>query len=211
MGTKTFISILVGILILGLSIGGAFIGGLTIGKGQQVEASALVVDIPQPPQTVNRNTDQANGQQSMAQIREQFQSGNISQEQMQQIQQQMRSRFGQGGGGSGEGNQDQRLTRGGLLVGTVEKVEGKTVTVNTTQGPLLTTVNDDTTIQKTSDVPIGELAQGTRIRVTGTRTEDGAIQATMIFIVPEGEEAWSGAGFNQRRSGAGGSNQSNGQ
>ena len=85
MGTKIFISFLVGILILGLSIGGAFIGGLTIGKGQQVEASARVVDIPQPPQTANQSTDQTNGQQSMAQIREQFQSGNISQEQIQQM------------------------------------------------------------------------------------------------------------------------------
>ena len=199
MNTKGFISLVASVLVLGAVIGGSFIGGLVIGKGQEAEAAADVAPVPQPLSAASQTEVQADGQ-TLGQLREQIQSGEVSQEDLAQLREQFRSQFGGdgpggagiGGGGFGGG---ARLGGGGGLTGTIEKVEGNTVTVNTSQGSLLATVGDETTIQKTVEVAIAELVEGERVRVVGQRAEDGTVQANSILVVPEGAGGDGGGGF----------------
>ena len=78
--------------------------------------------------------------------------------------------------------------------GTIEKVEGNTVTLNTPQGSLLATISDETIIQKTTEVPTAELVEGVRITVVGARGEDGIVEARLISLVPDGQEGFLGGG-----------------
>ena len=194
MDTKGFISLLVGVLVIGVAVGGSFLGGLAIGKGQEVEAASSFAPVPQPPSAAPQVSGQTDGQ-TQGTLRRQLQAGDLSQEELAQLREQFGGQFGGGGtsggasaGGAGFGG------RGGL-VGTIEEVEGNTVTVSTSQGSLLATIGDETTIQKTIEVSIGELVEGVRVTVTGARGKDGAVNATTIFVIPEGQDGFGGGGF----------------
>ncbi|MBI4200581.1 MAG: hypothetical protein HY535_08945 [Chloroflexi bacterium] len=160
MTTKAFVLLLVVVLALGGSIGGAFAGGMAMGKSQgKKEASSALPA---------RSTSGA-GQQ--------FQ-GEMSQEQLQQLRQQFQ---GQSGQGSRTG-----FMGGGGLTGTVESVQGNTLTVNTPQGPLRAAIGADTTIQKLAKGTLQDLTKGLRVTVVGQRGEDGTLAAQSVLITPEG-------------------------
>ena len=199
MGTKGFISLLVGVLVLGLAVGGSFLGGLAIGKGQEVEAATSVAPVPQAPSAASQVAGQTDGQ-TLGTLRERLQSGDLSQEELAGLREQFQGQFGGGTDGGGFAGGAGFGGRGGL-VGTIEKVDGNTVTVNTPQGALLATIGDDTTIQKTIEVPIGELVEGVRVTITGARGEDGAVEARLIFLVAEGQEGSLGGGGGFRGGG----------
>ena len=194
MSTKAFISLVVGVLAFGAVIGGSFLGGLVIGKGQEAEAAGIVAPVPQPPSAAPQTSGQTDGL-TLGRLQEQFQSGEVSPEDLAQLREQFQGQFG-GGAPGGEGFAGgTRFGGGGALTGTIEKVDGNIVTVNTPQGALLATVGDDTTIQKTVEVTTSELTEGTRVTVTGVRAEDGTLQANLIFVVPEGADGFGGGGF----------------
>ena len=81
------------------------------------------------------------------------------------------------------------------MTGTIDSTSGGTLTINTAQGNLQITVTDDTVIQQTVEVSIGDLALGTRVTVTGAPGEDGIVEATSIFVIPEGQEGEQRRGF----------------
>ena len=54
------------------------------------------------------------------------------------------------------------------------------------------TVGEDTTIQETVEVALGDLTLGTRVNVGGARGEDGTFQAQTIVAVPEGQQGPGG-------------------
>ena len=193
MSTKGFISLLLGVLVLGAVIGGSFLGGLVIGKGQEAEAAASVAPVTQPASAVPQTSGQTEGQ-TLGQLREQIQSGQISQEDLAQLREQFQGQFGGGGPGGGFTG-GTRFGGPGGLTGTIENIEGNTLTINTPQGPLQAAVTTDTTIQKTIEVTPAELTEGMRVTVTGARGEDGTVQASLIFVVPEGAEGFGGGGF----------------
>jgi hypothetical protein len=89
----------------------------------------------------------------------------------------------------------QDSTGRGGLAGTIESVEGNTVTVNTAQGPLQATIGADTTIQTFAEGTLADLEPGLQVTVTGQRAEDGSVQATSILITPEGAVSFPGGGF----------------
>ena len=195
MSSKAFISMVAGVLVFGALIGGSFVGGLAIGKGQEAEAAAPVAPVPRAPSAAAQEAaDQTDGQ-TLGRLREQIQSGDVSPEDLAQLREQFQGQFGDGGPAGGGFGGGTRLGGGGGLVGTIEKVEGNTVTVNTTQGTLLATIGDDTIIQKTVEVTSAELTEGTRVTVAGARAEDGTVQANTIFVVPEGTDGFGGGGF----------------
>ena len=191
MSTKTFMSLVVGVLALGAVTGGSFLGGLAIGKGQEVEAASRIAPAPQP-------SGQADGE-TVGLLREQLQSGQLSQEELAQLRQQFQGQVAAGGesrlpGGTSFGG------RGGLT-GTIERIDGSTVTVNTDQGLLQATVGADTTIQMFAVGSLEELQEGMRVTVVGERTQEGTVEATTILMIPEGEESFFGGGgpFGGRR------------
>ena len=100
---------------------------------------------------------------------------------------QARARFrsgalGGGGGGGGGG-------RGGLR-GTVTGIEGNTITLETSQGPLQVAVAEGTEIRLFSLGTVEDLTTGTTITVAGQRGEDGSLEASAITVVPEGADGF---------------------
>ena len=146
--------------------------------------------------------------EDFAQLREQFQSGEIDPETLEQLQQQLRDRFGQGFGGldfdgqgfggrgfGGQGFTGQGFRDQNTLTGAIEGIEGNTVTVNTSQGPLQVTVGDDTIIQRFAEATSTDLQEGKQITVFGQSGEDGTVEATFILITPEGAGGFFGGGL----------------
>ncbi|MSQ40056.1 MAG: hypothetical protein EXR55_00010 [Dehalococcoidia bacterium] len=158
--------VLVAVLLLGAGLGGAFASGLALGKSQGSAAARSTLSAP---------STSGSGQRSQ---------GQLTPEQMQQLRQQLQGQSGQGGFGGFAG-------RGGLT-GTVDKVEGNTVTITTAQGPLQATLSADTTIQKTTVGTVADLTPGLRVTVVSQRGTDGAVTARFIVITPEGVNLFGG-------------------
>ena len=177
MSTKAFIALLVGVLVVGIGMGGTFIGGLLVGRSQVAEPAQAV---PQGALTA------ASTQQSF---------GALTQEQRDQLRQRFQGQLSPDEGTQGFAGGS--LAGGGRgLRGAIEKIEGNTLTVNTAQGPLQTTVTSETVIRQVAQVTINELLAGMEVTVVGAPGEDGAVEARTIVVVPEGQgDLASGGGF----------------
>ncbi len=195
MKTKAFVLLLVGVLVLGAGLGGAFASGLALGKSQ---GAAAARSTPAAPPTASAR-DQSQTQLTEAQrtrlqqLRQQAQQGPLTpaqQQELQQLLQQVQSQFGQGltggiGGFAGRGG----------LTGTVDKIEGNTVTITTAQGPLQATLSGDTTVRKTTVGTVADLTPGLQVMVVGQRGADGTVTARSIVITPEGVNLFGGGAF----------------
>ena len=221
MSAKAFVSLLVGVLVLGGLVGASFIGGMVLGKNSGAEAADNVVaaTAPQPPSAEAQSLDEVDGQ-GLSQLRQRIQSGEATQEEIAELRQQLRAQFGAGDGGPGgaQGFGGGGFGGGGFggggfggggfggrggLIGTLEAVDGNLVTLNTAQGPLHVTVTEDTTIQKTVQVTLADLVLGEPLTVGSARGEDGAVEATTIFVLPEGQEGLRPGGFGGGGGGGG--------
>lgn len=162
MNTKSFVTLVIAILVLGGSLGGAFVGGIALGKNQEDDVALNSASTQLPSGT------------------DQQASGQLTQEQLDQFRQQFQDQFGQGGpDGLGFGG-------AGGLTGTIEGIEGDTITINTAQGPLQATISTDTSIQIITEGTLTDLENGTQVTVRGQRGEDGTVEATSITVTPEG-------------------------
>jgi hypothetical protein len=70
----------------------------------------------------------------------------------------------------------------GATMGTVEKVEGNVVTLNTLGGTVIVNIGNITSIQKTSEGNLGDISPGGSITVSGNKNADGSIEARNITI-----------------------------
>lgn len=179
MNTKSFVTLVIAILVLGGSLGGAFVGGIALGKNQEDDVALNSASTQLPSGTDQQALGQLT-QEQLDQFRQQIQSGEFDPENRDQFRRQFQDQFGQGGpGGLGFGG-------AGGLTGTIEGIEGDTITINTAQGPLLATISTDTTIQIITEGTLTDLENGTQVTVRGQRGEDGTVEATSIIITPEG-------------------------
>ena len=197
MSTRAFVWLLVGFLAVGGALGGAFAGGVVLGKSQGDESNGNGV-LPQPPSSLGQQASTQTDAPSLDQIRQRFQSGDISPEEAAQFRQQFQGQFGGGGPGGG----GRRFGGGAGMTGTIERIEGNFVTLNTPQGPLEVTIGEDTSIQMFAEGTLSDLLAGVRVTVTGERGEDGTVVATSILLVPEG--GGGGGGFGGGGFGGGG-------
>ncbi|MBI4313153.1 MAG: hypothetical protein HY681_15460 [Chloroflexi bacterium] len=191
MKTSAFVVLLLVVLVWGGTVGGAFAGGIALGKSR-AEASNLNVAAIPSPSTPTPAAPQGTGgpltPEQRDQLRQQFrgqdgQGAPLSQEQLDQLRQQFQgSQGGQGGFGGGGGIAGRGLT------GTVEKVEGDVLTVNTPQGPLSARISETTQIRTLATGKPSDLSAGVRVQVTGQRAEDGSLEARTVVITPEGLE-----------------------
>ena len=202
MNTKAFLLLLLGFLLVGGAIGGAFSGGVALGKSSQKETAQQVLNLPTPTVSQARQTPSGGAVQDQLQVlRQRLQSGELSSEQLQQLQQELRDRLGSVGTGPAAGG-GGLFGQGGAagsgfgfgLSGTIDKVEGSTVTINTPQGPLRATLGPDTAVQKFTVGGIADLTVGTSVRVTGQRGDGGVIQAQSVQIVPADQAELFGGG-----------------
>ncbi|WP_433368371.1 hypothetical protein [Streptosporangium sp. CA-115845] len=89
----------------------------------------------------------------------------------------------QGGQGAGRGQGPGRGGggRGGMTVGTVQRVEGEKVYLQTTDGSVVTVnTTDETSVRLTKEGKVADLKPGGTVVVQGARAEDGSVSATAI-------------------------------
>lgn len=190
MSTKVFGLVLLAVLAFGGGLGGAFVAGLAMGKSSDDEsavvASAGQLSLPSSGQQPNT------GQFTPGAFLAGLEDGEIDPDVLDQI----RSRFG--------GDFQQGVGGGPGLAGEVESFDGRTVTVNTAQGPLTAEITDGTTIQTFAEGTSDDIEAGQQVTVVGQPGDDGTVEATLIFISPEGDFTPFGGGGGQRRGFRGG-------
>ena len=181
MNTKAFLVLIMIVIVLGGSIGGAFAGGVALGKSQDDDETTAATTVPggfQAPSAGSGRGDTAgpggnftpggfsggfNGEDRAA-LRNWIQSGDISPEELAERQ----SRF-QGGGFDGQSqDHDSQQFQGGFgrdaggfggsgLFGTVASIDGGTLTVETIDGPQEVAVGDDTEVRLFVDGTLEDL------------------------------------------------------
>ena len=183
---KSFLILLVMVVILGAALGGSFVGGVVYGRSQAANADTL------PP-----GMDGA------------FAGGGAE-----PVGVPAGAAPGPGGGfdalPGAAGDFPEGATPGGLgggrggLTGTVASVEGNTLSLTTPQGDTLVTLNDDTALTQIAPADRAELTAGATVRIGGRPNADGSIfQARSILIIPEGVANPFAGGGNSGRGGRG--------
>ena len=185
---KTFLVLLAVVLLGGGSIGGAFAAGMALGQSNAEKVSSNGQDPPTgliPP-----GRDAGVVPLSFEQLRE------LSPEQIQNLRQELMEQFAQNGG---FGNARMRAGRGqdleaagrARLTGKLENIEENVITVNTRQGLLDVTVNDQTTIVISDLGNVSDLnvRVGETVIITGQRVEDGSVIAQSVTVAPVGIES----------------------
>lgn len=172
MNTKAVLPMVAVAVALAVVAGGAFAGGIALGKSQADDAAGL------PSTAVLQPTGGASALDLDA-LRQQFESGDFDPDTFAQL----REQFGGVGGGQRFGG------RGGGdgLFGTIETIEGDTLTINTQRGPLQAAVGAETTILIFADGSLGDLEPGMQVTVISERAADGSVVATSITVRPEGD------------------------
>ena len=199
---KVFSLFLMVALILGGSLGGAFAGGVALGKTQSEESSGA----QRAGSFSQGQADRPHGREQRARPGGQRQRGGQGAGPEGGAQ-----RAGQGGPDSsgprvdGDGRQGfegprdgaeggERRGRGGRdgVGGAIESIDGNTLTITTPRGPVTVNTYEETTVRKIVDGTMEDLTQGVQIRVTGARDEEGTVKATSITLVPEGAQEFFG-------------------
>ena len=168
--SKSFVILLSLVLALGVSVGGAFAGGVALGKGQGSN---------NPVEASHAGFGPGGGQR-----------GNGAQATGRAARDGQQSAAGGGAGPAGFGGRAGDWS----MTGPIAKIEGNTLTIDTPGGPAVVEVGEETAISKVTDVGRVGLTEGARIRVMGQRGPDGAVAARTILIVPEGSEGFFGSG-----------------
>ncbi|MCH8847458.1 MAG: hypothetical protein IIC32_00595 [Chloroflexi bacterium] len=194
MNTKPVMLVIAVVAALAVA-GGAFAGGIALGKSQANDAAEATA-------AADTQATGGTGALDLDALRQQFQSGDFDPDTFAQLQEQFGGQFGGGfgGGGGGFGGGTGDGTGGGErgLFGTIETIEGDTLTIDTARGPLQADVGPETTIQIFADGTLADLEPGMQVTVVSERAADGTVVATSITVVPEG-----GGGFGGRRLGGG--------
>ena len=183
MNTKPVLLVIAVVAALAVSAGGAFAGGIALGKSQANDAAEATAAADTP-------ATGGTGALDLDALHQQFQSGDFDPEALAQLQEQFGGGFGGGGGG-------RRFGGGGGgdgLSGTIETIEGDTLTINTQRGPLQADVGPETTILIFADGMLADLEPGMQVSVISERSADGSVIATSITVRPEGGGGFCGGG-----------------
>ena len=191
MNNKGFVLMLAGVVALGAVIGGAFVGGIALGKSQEAEAGQSS-QTSEPASGLGENSVTQSNQQALSDLRARLQSGEATEEELAELRQRFQDGFGSGTGGENFGG------RAGLT-GTIESVSENTVMITTPQGPLRATIGEDTLIQRLAEVTVADLLEGTRVTVIGQPGDSGGVEARSILIVPEGDGLFGESFFGGRQ------------
>ena len=109
--------------------------------------------------------------------------------------------FGGGPGGLGGGQGGQGGLEGGgarPLIGAVMDKQDGGFTLETQQGPLPITTNDETVIIETRQGTVADLEAGMRVTVIGPADEEGTIDARVVNVIPDVLQALRGFGGGGR-------------
>ncbi|MFQ6030577.1 MAG: hypothetical protein ACE5Q6_24155 [Dehalococcoidia bacterium] len=184
---KSFLVLLVLTLILGIGLGGAFIGGVAFGKTQQDETA---------PASPRLGEQQPGGRGGESAGRGGFGGRGDGQAQSSQT-------GGESGfGGRTDGGETSNAPgpggfggRRGGLAGTISSQQDGVLTIETPQGESRQVqLGEEITIQKSVEATPEDLTDGVQVRVIGQPDGEGTVQAQTIIILPEGAAASFGGG-----------------
>ena len=195
MSIKGFLLLMVTVVVIGGSIGGAFSGGLALGRGQNGELPPETAVLQQIAGGQSFSGGLPGGQLSGATPDGQ----GFRTEGQAQTGQDAPSGFGGGafGGRDGFGGGISRS----ILNGTVGAVDGNLFTVTTDSGETQVNLGDDSTIQLYESGSVGDLSPGDRVLVIASGdVESGAPvdAASVIVNPPEGAGLFGAGGFGGR-------------
>ena len=199
---KVFSLFLMVALILGGSLGGAFAGGVALGKTQgadSIEArGAGSFSQGQGSRSGQFSGNRSQGREQGAGVNGPGQRSSQGAAPGEGGQQRFRQDGPESGGPRPDGDGRQGLDgrdgpreggdrrgRGGVG-GTIDTIDGNTLTITTPRGPTMVTMDPETAVRKVVDGSTEDLKQGVQIRVAGSREEEGTVKATSITLIPEG-------------------------
>lgn len=97
------------------------------------------------------------------------------------------SSFPGGSTGFYRGASGARSMGGGFLSGTVAKQDAGSITVNTRDGSShVVLLTPDTTVSKSVNGALKDIATGSEVIVSGTTNSDGSVSASLIQLRPAG-------------------------
>ncbi len=177
MSTKSFIFLIIGILVIGGGLGGAFAAGVNVGKNSVPESTSENGALT-PATTLQPFNFDGGALPPGVQV---FSSGDVTMGSAPAFS------FAAPGGAitSGPGGSASVGAMPTALFGTVESIDGNIVTIRTPQGLIKVTVGEETTIRKNVDVPVGDLEIGYSVSAFGQRGENGGVDAMSISVVDE--------------------------
>lgn len=124
---------------------------------------------------------------ALSALRERFASGDLSQEELNELRQQFQQGGGFGGGLGGPGGL-------AFTPGTIDSIDGATLVVTTPHGTVSAIVGDETAINITSERGVEGLELGMQVSVFGERGDSGVLVASTITVATE-----DGDGFGRGR------------
>lgn len=232
--TKSFVVLAAIFVLVGGSIGGAFVGGMIVGENR-AESEAPVASNLVPPQNFGGQADAM--RQAMAQM-PMDEDGNPDFTALRELAQ------SQGGGlptppgrtptasadtdmeetvsitNTGETDDDGGddstlpgfgrglgLIGGGATFGTIDSIGDGIVVINTPQGAVEATIGSETVIQVFTTGEIADLKEGMSVTVMGQYdAESGKLDAATVIAAPDGAGAFPGlgSGFQNRPQGGAG-------
>ena len=196
MKTKPFAVILVLFLAIG-GLAGSLTGVFTSGDnddGGLVSAAGVAGQgLPTGGQS---GTTPGGAEFDPERIREQLQSGELTQEDLANIREQFQ---GQAGGGGGAQQGSGTVTRTGI----VASVDGSTIFLTGFQGDITVTIGGETAPQQFRTGSVEELSAGQQVTVIGQRGDQGVV-ARSIVVTPAGADLGALAALGGRGRPAGG-------
>ena len=226
--TKSFVVVAAIFILVGGSIGGAFTGGVILGRNQaESEAPAAANFVPPEGfssdqaaalrQMAGQLSQAGGASQSVSATsgRNTGATGNrTSQSVASDASQEAPVLRGQRGN-NGRWRRTDRLCRvrswplglfgGGATFGTIDSIGEGVVVINTPQGPVEAAISSETVIQVFIDGEVGDLEEGMSVTVMGQEdAESGKLKAASIIASPEGAGGFPGFGGFQNRPQGGG-------
>ncbi len=136
--------------------------------------------------------------EELQELRARLQSGELSEEEAQEVLERLRSQFGGGQGGAGRGGFGPGGLAGSQTVGVIESIDGNTLIVTTELAEVTATLGENTITNVTSVLAPSALTDDTQVIVVSERV-DGVNLARTITILPEEQ-----GGFGRGAGGFGG-------
>ncbi len=136
--------------------------------------------------------------EELQELRARLQSGELSEDEAQEVFERLRSQFGGGQGGPGRGGLGPGGLAGSQAVGTIESIDGNTLIVTTELAEMTATLGANTITNITSVLGPSALTDDTQVIVVSERV-DGINLARTITILSEEQ-----AGFGRGAGGLGG-------
>ena len=212
--TKSFVVLAVIFILVGGSIGGAFTGGVILGRSQAENEAPAAANLGLPEgfagqaaalQQIARQLPQGGAEgQDLATLRERFAAAMEAGSDLQTPV--SPGEGGEIGGDEGEASEFPALGRGlgifggGAAFGTIDSINDGVVLLDTPQGQVRVSTGTETEIRVFSTGALDDLEEGMSVTVMGQEDgESGNLEAVSIIALPEGAGAFPGLGGGLNR------------